>query len=35
MPMQQQEEELAQRLNQWMGNIEQVDDIVVMGVRVT
>ncbi len=35
MPMQKQEEELAQRLNKWMGNIEQVDDIVVMGVRVT
>lgn len=35
MPMEQQEDELAQRLNKWMGNIEQVDDIVVMGVRIT
>lgn len=35
MPVEQQEVELAQRLKDWMGKNEQVDDIVVMGVHIT
>jgi serine phosphatase RsbU (regulator of sigma subunit) len=34
MPMQQQREVLIQRLNEWKGNNEQVDDILVIGIRV-
>jgi serine phosphatase RsbU (regulator of sigma subunit) len=34
MPMNQQKEILTQRLNEWRGNNEQVDDILVIGIRV-
>jgi len=34
MPMTRQKEILAQRLTEWRGNNEQVDDILVIGIRV-
>jgi len=34
MPMPQQREVLIQRLNEWKGNNEQIDDILVIGIRV-
>ena len=33
-PMDQQEDELAKRINNWMGDIEQVDDICVIGIKI-
>jgi serine phosphatase RsbU (regulator of sigma subunit) len=35
LPMAQQKEILLQRLNEWKGENEQVDDILVIGIRVT
>jgi len=35
LPMAQQKEILLQRLNDWRGDNEQVDDILVIGIRVT
>jgi serine phosphatase RsbU (regulator of sigma subunit) len=29
-----QEQKLAETIQQWMGNLEQLDDICIMGVRV-
>jgi serine phosphatase RsbU (regulator of sigma subunit)/uncharacterized protein HemY len=34
LPMAQQQELLAQKINQWKGENEQVDDILVIGVRI-
>jgi len=34
LPMVQQKEILIQRLNDWRGANEQVDDILVIGIRV-
>ena len=33
-PMQEQKEKLSERLEDWKGNLEQVDDICLIGVRV-
>lgn len=33
-PMQEQKEILSQSINSWKGNLEQVDDILIVGVRV-
>lgn len=35
LSMDKQFESVKKRLNNWMGNLEQVDDIVLMGVRIT
>lgn len=35
MPMKKQEQMLALKLNGWMGDLDQVDDILVIGVRIT
>ena len=34
-PMEKQKELIAQNFDQWRGNYEQIDDVCVMGVRVT
>ena len=34
LPMQEQHESLKTTLNNWKGNLEQVDDICVIGVRI-
>ena len=34
LPMSQQKEELNRRLNEWKGDSEQIDDILVIGIRV-
>ena len=34
LPMQEQKENLMSTLNNWRGDLEQVDDICVIGVRV-
>ena len=34
-PMQKPREVLLQTFNDWKGNLEQVDDMLVMGVRIT
>jgi len=35
MPVDQQQKMLALKLDEWMGNHDQVDDIVIIGVRIT
>jgi len=35
LPVEEQERILASKLEEWQGDLEQVDDIVVMGVRLT
>ena len=34
LPMEEQKEKLKTSLNNWKGNLEQVDDVCVIGVRV-
>ena len=33
-PMEKQKQKLAEVLNDWKGNIEQVDDICIIGIRI-
>ena len=34
LPMQQQQEKLSSALNHWKGNLEQVDDVLVIGIKI-
>ncbi|MBE0676645.1 MAG: SpoIIE family protein phosphatase [Bacteroidales bacterium] len=34
LPVEQQKEELQRRLQEWMGDISQIDDILVIGIRI-
>jgi serine phosphatase RsbU (regulator of sigma subunit) len=34
LPVEQQKDELQRRLQEWMGDISQVDDILVIGIRI-
>ncbi|MDI1356382.1 MAG: tetratricopeptide repeat protein [bacterium] len=35
LPMEEQKNKLTEALRQWMGNLEQVDDICILGVKIT
>jgi hypothetical protein len=34
LPMEKQKETMTRRMNDWMGENEQVDDILVIGIRI-
>jgi serine phosphatase RsbU (regulator of sigma subunit) len=35
LPLNQQKEKLAETLTDWIGDLEQLDDVLVIGVRIT